>query len=95
MKLKIKKGSVVEVISGADRGKKGEVLEVSPKKLQIKVQGVKIQTHFDRQEGLQTKEGFLDYSNVRLVSAPSVTQGKKSSIKAGRKPSEKKAKARA
>lgn len=67
VKLKIKKGATVQVTTGADKGKKGAVLEVDPKKMQVKVQGVKVQTHFDKKEGLLKKEGFIDYSNVKLV----------------------------
>ena len=68
MKLKIKEGDTVQVISGADKGKKGAVLELDSKKLRIKVKGVKVQTHFT-QEGLQQLEGFVDYSNVKLVDS--------------------------
>lgn len=70
MKLKIKKGATVQVIAGADKGKKGEVIEVDTKAMKIKVQGVKVQTHYDRKDGLLKKEGFIDYSNVKLTSAP-------------------------
>lgn len=68
MKLKIKKGDTVEVIAGAEKGKKGEVLEVNPGKLLIKVNGVRIQTHYDKKEStLKKLEGYMDYSNVKLV----------------------------
>ncbi|MCB0364125.1 MAG: KOW motif-containing protein [Bdellovibrionaceae bacterium] len=67
MKLKIKKGATVEVTAGADRGKRGTVLEIDKGALKIRVQGVRMQTHFDKQDGLNTKEGFLDYSNVKLI----------------------------
>ncbi len=66
-KLKIKKGATVQVITGNDKGKKGSVLEINPGKLLVKVQGVKIQTHFDKKEGLLKKEGFIHYSNVKLI----------------------------
>lgn len=69
-KLSIKKGATVQVITGSDKGKKGEVLEVNANTLKVKVQGVKVQTHYDKKEGLLKKEGFIDYSNVKLVSAP-------------------------
>lgn len=69
MKLKIKKGATVEVITGTDKGKRGSVVEVDPKKLRVKIQGVRVQTHFDKKDGILKKEGFLDYSNVRLVEA--------------------------
>lgn len=76
-KLSIRKGSEVEVIAGQDKGKKGTVLSVDPKKLKLKVQGVRVQTHFDKKDGLKTIEGFLDYSNVKLVGAPAKAAGKK------------------
>ena len=40
--MKIKKGDTVEVLSGNDKGKRGEVLEVIPKKDKIIVKGVNI-----------------------------------------------------
>ena len=67
MKLKIKKGDTVQVISGAEKGKKGVVLAVNPTELQIKVEGVKIMTHFDKKEGLLKSEGYFPYSKVKLV----------------------------
>lgn len=69
VKLKIKKGATVQVIAGADKGKKGEVILVDPKAMKLKVQGVRVQTHYDKKDGLLKKEGFLDYSNVKLVAA--------------------------
>ncbi len=68
-KLKIKKGATVQVITGQDKGKKGSVLTVDASKMKVKVQGVKIETHYDKKDGLLTKEGFIDYSNVKLVEA--------------------------
>jgi len=70
MKLKIKKGATVEVISGSDKGKKGTVAAIDKRALKIKVTGVKLMTHFDRKDGLTKKEGFINYSNVVLVSNP-------------------------
>lgn len=70
MKLKIKKGATVQVITGADKGKTGKVLEIKTSPLKIKVQGVKVQTHYSKQDGIQKLEGFIDYSNVKLVSGP-------------------------
>ena len=69
MKLKIKKGATVQVITGSDKGKKGSVIAVDAANMKIKVQGVKVQTHFDKKDGLLKKEGFIDYSNVKLVEA--------------------------
>ena len=69
MKLKIKKGDTVQVITGSDKGKKGTVVEVKPQAMKIKIEGVKIQTHYDKKDGLLKKEGFIDYSNVKLVES--------------------------
>jgi large subunit ribosomal protein L24 len=66
-KLKIRKGDKVQVIAGSDKGKKGSVLAVNPTAMKIKIEGVKVQTHYDKKDGLLKKEGFIDYSNVKLV----------------------------
>lgn len=80
MKLKIKKGATVQVITGQDKGKKGEVLAINTSDMTIKVQGVKVQTHYDKKDGLLKKEGFIAYSNVKLVSA-AAEKGKKAAKK--------------
>jgi large subunit ribosomal protein L24 len=70
MKLKIKKGDTVQVIAGSDKGKKGEVLAINTSTLKIKVNGVCIQTHFNKKDGeIKKLEGFIDYSNVKLADA--------------------------
>jgi large subunit ribosomal protein L24 len=81
MKLKIKKGDTVEVTTGSNKGARGTVIEVKPAKLQIKVQGVRVQTHYDKKEGLLKKEGYLDYSNVKLVEAATAASKKKTTKK--------------
>jgi large subunit ribosomal protein L24 len=85
MKLKIKKGATIQVIAGADKGKKGTVLEIDSRKLRIRVQGVKIMTHFDKKDGLQQREGFFDYSNVKLVEGPAALEKKPSKKTASKK----------
>lgn len=82
MKLKIKKGATVQVITGADKGKKGSVLSIDAVNMKIQVQGVKVQTHYDKKDGLLKKEGFVDYSNVKLVE--SAAKEKKTSKKAAK-----------
>ncbi len=70
MKLKIKKGSTVQVIAGKEKGQKGTVLEINPGKMGVRVQGIRIQTHFDKKEGVLKKEGLIHYSNLKLVDGP-------------------------
>jgi large subunit ribosomal protein L24 len=72
MKLKIKKGATVQVITGdeADRGKKGVVLEVDAAKMRVRVQGVRMQTKHSKKDGIQKREGYIHYSNLKLVEGP-------------------------
>lgn len=81
MKLKIKKGDTVQVIAGAEKGKKGEVVAIDPKKMLVKVSNVKVMTHFDKKDGLKKAEGFFDYSNVKLLTAAAKAEKKKATSK--------------
>jgi large subunit ribosomal protein L24 len=82
MKLKVRKGATVEVITGADKGKRGTVLEIDKDNLRIRVQGVKVQTKHSKKDGLVKSEGFIDYSNVKLVeAAPTAKKAAKKSTK--------------
>jgi large subunit ribosomal protein L24 len=77
--IKIKKGDTVEVISGreADRGRRGEVIRVSPDDRRVVVQGVNMRKKHQRQQqtqggrnlapGIIEFEGPIDISNVMLV----------------------------
>ena len=42
--MKLRKGDTVQVLSGNDKGKKGEVLSVSPKTGKVVVKGVNIRS---------------------------------------------------
>lgn len=84
MKLKIRKGATVQVIAGSEKGKKGTVLSVDSVKMKVQIQGVKVQTHFDKKEGLLKKEGFIDYSNIKLLES-AAPEKKKTSKKAAAK----------
>ena len=81
MKLKIKKGATVEVIAGSEKGKKGPVLEVSPGKMGVRVQGIRVQTHYDKKDGLLKKEGLIHYSNLKLIDGPAAKASAKAKSK--------------
>lgn len=83
MKLKIGVGSTVQVIAGSEKGKKGSVMAIDSTKLRIKVQGVKMQTHYSKEDGISQREGFIDYSNVKLLEA--AKKSGKSAKKAAKK----------
>ena len=78
MKMKIKKGDTIEVISGReiDKGRRGEVLRVMPKNDRVWVQGVNMRKKHQRQVQTQGRtispgiiefEGSIHVSNVMLV----------------------------
>ena len=76
MRAKIVKGDTVEVITGRNKGERGEVIKVSNKKSQITVQGVNMRHKHQRQvqqkgrtvnPGIIEYEGPLHMSNVMLV----------------------------
>jgi large subunit ribosomal protein L24 len=69
--LKIKKGDRVIVLTGRDKGKQGEVIEVRPKENRALVRGVNIVRRHQRQTGAQeggiiSKEGPINLSNLAL-----------------------------
>ena len=70
-KLKIKKGDAVIVLSGKDKGKRGEVLSVMPKQNRAIVQGVNVARRHTRQTqteqgGIVSKELSIHISNLSL-----------------------------
>jgi large subunit ribosomal protein L24 len=72
VKLKIKKGDDVIVISGRDKGKKGSVLRVIPDDLRVIVQGVNMVKRHTRPGpggpgGIVEKEAPIHISNVSHV----------------------------
>jgi large subunit ribosomal protein L24 len=72
MAAKIKKGDKVVVLSGKDKGKTGEVLQVLPKDERAVVKGVNVMVKHQRQTqnqegGLIRKEGTIHLSNIALA----------------------------
>ncbi|HSD92021.1 MAG TPA: 50S ribosomal protein L24 [Methyloceanibacter sp.] len=70
-KLKIKKGDHVVVITGKDKGKKGEVLKVLPSENRAIVKGVAMIRRHQRQTatqegGIIAKEAAIHISNLAL-----------------------------
>jgi large subunit ribosomal protein L24 len=73
-KMHVKKGDTVQVISGRDKGKVGEVIKTLPKTSKVVVKGVNIKTKHvkPQQEGesgqITTFEGSIHSSNIMLYS---------------------------
>ena len=69
MAAKIKKGDKVVVLTGRDKGKTGEVVQVMPKEERAVVRGVNLVKRHQRQTGAQeggiiSKEAPLHLSNL-------------------------------
>ena len=76
IKLKIKKGDKVVVITGKDKGKTGEVLRVLPKDARLVVQGVNmVKRHtkpaMGQPGGIVEKEATIHISNVAHIDPKS------------------------
>ena len=72
MGLKLKRGDTVVVISGKEKGKRGEIERVIPKVNRVVVGGVNVRTRHAKpsqqnQQGLYHFEAPIDVSNVMLV----------------------------
>ena len=76
MAAKIKKGDKVIVITGRDKGRSGEVIQVMPKDNRALVRGVNVVTRHQKQTaadqgGLVRKEAPIHMSNIALVDRDS------------------------
>jgi large subunit ribosomal protein L24 len=72
--MHVKKGDTVQVITGKDKGKVGEVVNVFPKTSKVVVQGVNVKTKHVKPQGegesgqITTLEFPIHSSNVMLYS---------------------------
>ena len=65
-----KKGTQVKVISGSDKGKTGEILEINRKLGKLKIKSINmIKRHTkptkENKGGIISKESFIHHSNVK------------------------------
>ncbi|MDA7638297.1 50S ribosomal protein L24 [Candidatus Pelagibacter sp.] len=68
----IKKGLKVRVLTGRDKKKEGEVIEIDRSNNRAKVQGINIvkkhvKTTKEKKGGIVSKESFIHISNLKLV----------------------------
>jgi large subunit ribosomal protein L24 len=79
MAARIRKGDTVLVISGVNKGRRGEVAVVMPKQERAIVAGVNLATHhvkpnrMGEQGGIQRREAAIHLSNLMLID-PKTTQ---------------------
>ena len=68
----IKKGTQVKIISGKDKGKTGEILEIDRKQKRLKIKSINmIKKHLkptkENKGGIISKESFIHKSNVKNI----------------------------
>ena len=68
----LKKGAQVKIISGKDKGKTGEVLEINRKLEKVKIKAINmIKRHTkptkENKGGIISKESFIHQSNIKNI----------------------------
>ena len=79
--MKIKIGNQVKIVTGKDKGKTGEVMEINRKLNLIKVKAINlIKKHQkptkENKGGIISKESFIHYSNVKNLETKKETTKK-------------------
>ena len=75
----LKKGTQVKIISGKDKGKTGEILEINSKLNKIKIKSINmIKKHLkptkENKGGIISKENFIHQSNVKSLDLEKKTK---------------------
>ena len=68
----IKKGTKVKILTGKDKNKNGEVIEIDKNNNRAKVKGINmvkkhIKTTKEKKGGIITKENFIHLSNLTIM----------------------------
>ena len=68
----LKKGSKVKILTGKDKNKDGEVIEIDRANNRVKVKGINmvkkhVKTTKEKKGGIISKENFLHISNLSLI----------------------------
>ncbi len=84
--MNIKKGAQIKVLSGKDKGKTGEVLEIDRKNGRLKVKSINmIKKHLkptkENKGGIVSKENFIHISNIKNIDNKKKTEKTKKEIK--------------
>jgi large subunit ribosomal protein L24 len=80
MKFHVKKGDIVKVLAGDDKGKQGKILFVDTKKSRATVEGVNLVSKHTKpntknpQGGIIKKESSIHISNLMVVSGGVATK---------------------
>ena len=79
----IKKGIKVKILSGKDKKKEGDVIEIDRSKKRAKVKGINIikkhvKTTKEKKGGIVSKENFIHISNLSVIESKNTKNESKS-----------------
>ena len=79
----LKKGNQVKIITGKDKGKTGEILEINKKLSKIKIKSINmIKRHTkptkENKGGIISKESFIHQSNIKNLDTEKIKKEEKS-----------------
>ncbi len=78
----IKKGMKVKILTGKDKKKEGEVIEIDRKNNRAKIKGINIvkrhvKTTKEKKGGIVSKENFIHISNLQEIENKKKVEAKK------------------
>ena len=78
----IKKGVKVKILSGKDKNKDGDIIEIDRKNSRAEVKGINmvkkhIKTTKEKKGGIISKENFIHLSNLKIFENTTKGQAKK------------------
>ena len=78
----IKKGIKVKILTGKDKNKDGDVIEIDRKNNRAKVKGINmvkkhVKTTKEKKGGIVSKENFIHLSNLAIFATQNKNEAKK------------------
>ena len=78
----IKKGIKVKILTGKDKNKDGDVIEIDRKNNRAKVKGINmvkkhVKTTKEKKGGIVSKENFINLSNLTIFDTKNKSEAKK------------------
>ncbi len=79
--MTIKKGNKVKILTGKDKSKEGEVIEIDRSNYRAKVKGLNIikkhvKSTKEKKGGIFDKENFINISNLSIISDKEISEKK-------------------
>ena len=78
----IKKGTKVKILTGKNKSKEGEIIEIDRRNNRAKIKGINfikkhIKTTKEKKGGIVSKENFIHISNLKLIDNKKKVEAKR------------------